>query len=215
MEYLPNQPNPDEPIGGTGFTPSEPWMCGNEGCNSDKVYPVEWEECDPTHWEMLCRCPDCTSQKTFIHPDEIADRFNEELNRSNDTIAEDIIRLQSVKLAEIVDLVAAGTREGDELTKEVIDLSYCNDCEKDFVQIAHSEQISPNYYEVSCRCPECEAVTTDIHHEANIDRFNANFDERQLSLTKDLNRLAEFIRKEEIEKFTNALQQGNILPEDF
>ena len=28
-------------------------------CDRDLVYPVEWEETSPTHWEVLLRCPNC------------------------------------------------------------------------------------------------------------------------------------------------------------
>src|SRR5688572_1642834 len=31
-------------------------------CDKALVYPVEWEEASPTHWEVLLRCPNCEWQ---------------------------------------------------------------------------------------------------------------------------------------------------------
>ncbi len=28
-------------------------------CDRDLVYPVDWEEASPTHWEVELRCPNC------------------------------------------------------------------------------------------------------------------------------------------------------------
>src|SRR5689334_2916203 len=32
-------------------------ICGS--CNSDLVYPLEWDEAGATHWEVSLRCPNC------------------------------------------------------------------------------------------------------------------------------------------------------------
>ena len=30
-----------------------------DACGSHLVYPLEWEEAGPRHWEVTLRCPDC------------------------------------------------------------------------------------------------------------------------------------------------------------
>ena len=43
-------------------------VCGS--CESDLVYPIEWEEAGATHWEVTLRCPNCEWTGTGVFEQE-------------------------------------------------------------------------------------------------------------------------------------------------
>jgi hypothetical protein len=72
-------------------------------CDRDLVYPVEWEEVSPTHWEVLLRCPNCewTEVDTFDQP--TVDRFDEQLDIGTEILLRDLKRLQQANMEEEID----------------------------------------------------------------------------------------------------------------
>jgi hypothetical protein len=66
-------------------------MCGT--CNSDLVYPVEWEEAGSTHWQVALRCPTCEWTGTGIFEQDAVERFDEELDRGTEALVSDLRRL--------------------------------------------------------------------------------------------------------------------------
>ena len=66
-------------------------MCGT--CNSDLVYPVEWEEAGSTHWQVSLRCPNCEWTGTGIFEQAAVERFDEELDRGTEALVSDLRRL--------------------------------------------------------------------------------------------------------------------------
>ena len=66
-------------------------MCGT--CNSDLVYPVEWEEAGSTHWQVSLRCPNCEWTGTGIFEQAAVERFDEELDRGTEALVCDLRRL--------------------------------------------------------------------------------------------------------------------------
>ena len=71
-------------------------------CDRDLVYPVEWEEVSPTHWEVLLRCPNCewTEVDTFDQP--TVDRFDEKLDIGTEILIRDLKRLQQANMEDEV-----------------------------------------------------------------------------------------------------------------
>ena len=55
-------------------------------CDRDLVYPVEWEEASPTHWEVLLRCPNCEWTRVGVFDQADVDRFDEELDRGTEAL---------------------------------------------------------------------------------------------------------------------------------
>ena len=72
-------------------------------CDRDLVFPVEWEEISPTHWEVLLRCPNCewTEVGTFDQP--TVDRFDEQLDIGTEILLRDLKRLQQANMEEEID----------------------------------------------------------------------------------------------------------------
>ena len=72
-------------------------------CDARLVYPVEWEEASPTHWEVLLRCPNCEWHDTGVFAQATVDRFDEELDRGTEALVRDLKRLTRANMEDEVD----------------------------------------------------------------------------------------------------------------
>jgi hypothetical protein len=72
-------------------------------CDRDLVYPVEWEEVSPTHWEVLLRCPNCEWSETDTFDQPTVDRFDEQLDMGTEILLRDLKRLQQANMEEEID----------------------------------------------------------------------------------------------------------------
>jgi hypothetical protein len=72
-------------------------------CDRDLVYPVEWEEVSPTHWEVLLRCPNCEWTEAGVYDQATVDHFDEELDRGSDVLLGDLKRLVQANMEEEID----------------------------------------------------------------------------------------------------------------
>jgi hypothetical protein len=72
-------------------------------CDRDLVYPVEWEEASPTHWEVLLRCPNCEWSEVDVFDQETVDRFDLELDRGTEHVLKDLKRLVQANMEEEID----------------------------------------------------------------------------------------------------------------
>jgi hypothetical protein len=72
-------------------------------CDRDLVYPVEWEEVSPTHWEVILRCPNCewTDVGTFDQP--TVDRFDEVLDVGTEILFRDLKRLEQANMEDEIE----------------------------------------------------------------------------------------------------------------
>jgi hypothetical protein len=76
------------------------------GCDSNLVYPVQWEEADESHWHITLRCPNCERTEDGVFGQEQCDGFDEELERGTDALTRDYKRLMTANLAEEIDRFA-------------------------------------------------------------------------------------------------------------
>ena len=72
-------------------------------CDRDLVYPVEWEETSPTHWEVLLRCPNCEWSEVDTFDQPTVDRFDEQLDIGTEILLRDLKRLQQANMEEEID----------------------------------------------------------------------------------------------------------------
>ena len=79
-------------------------VCVN--CESDLVYPVQWEEADESHWQITLRCPNCERREEGVFGQEQCDGFDDELERGTDALTRDYKRLMTANLAEEIDRFA-------------------------------------------------------------------------------------------------------------
>jgi hypothetical protein len=76
-------------------------VCGS--CESDLVYPVEWEEAGATHWEVTLRCPNCEWAGTGVYEQRLVERFDEELDRGTEALVRDLKRLMQANMEEEIE----------------------------------------------------------------------------------------------------------------
>ncbi len=76
-------------------------VCGT--CESELVYPVEWEEAGATHWEVTLRCPNCEWNGTGVYEQQIVERFDEELDRGTEALVRDLKRLMQANMEDEIE----------------------------------------------------------------------------------------------------------------
>jgi hypothetical protein len=72
-------------------------------CSSRLVYPVEWCEANPTHWEVMLRCPNCEWGETGVFDQATVERFDEELDNGTDDLVDDLRRLVYANMEDEID----------------------------------------------------------------------------------------------------------------
>jgi hypothetical protein len=72
-------------------------------CDRDLVFPVEWEEVSPTHWEVLLRCPNCEWSEVDTFDQPTVDRFDEQLDIGTEILLRDLKRLQQANMEDEID----------------------------------------------------------------------------------------------------------------
>jgi hypothetical protein len=73
-------------------------------CDRDLVYPVEWEEVSPTHWEVLLRCPNCEWSEVGTFDQPTVDRFDEQLDIGTEILIRDLKRLQQANMEDEIEV---------------------------------------------------------------------------------------------------------------
>jgi hypothetical protein len=72
-------------------------------CDRTLVFPVEWEEVSPTHWEVLLRCPNCEWTEVGVYDQRTVDRFDEELDHGTEALMCDLKRLTKANMEEEIE----------------------------------------------------------------------------------------------------------------
>jgi hypothetical protein len=76
-------------------------VCGR--CESELVFPVEWDEAGATHWEVTLRCPNCEWSGTGVYEQEVVERFDEELDRGTEALVRDLKRLMQANMEDEIE----------------------------------------------------------------------------------------------------------------
>jgi hypothetical protein len=69
-------------------------------CDSGMVYPVEWEESGPAHWEVELYCPNCDWYDIGVWDQETVDRFDEALDSGEAQLKADLKRLTQANMED-------------------------------------------------------------------------------------------------------------------
>jgi hypothetical protein len=95
----------EHPDASGGRANSEPiddlHICGS--CDSELVYPVDWDEADDTHWEVVLRCPNCEWTSTGVFEQDIVERFDEELDRGTEALVRDLKCLMQANMEDEIE----------------------------------------------------------------------------------------------------------------
>jgi hypothetical protein len=81
-------------------------------CDSELVYPTEWEEAGPTHWDVSLRCPNCEWNGTGTFEQNVVERFDEELDRGTEALVRDLKRLMQANMEEDIERFVSALSAG-------------------------------------------------------------------------------------------------------
>jgi hypothetical protein len=97
--YFENQPaHAPDPFAGSTHEVVDLHVCPD--CAKRLVYPVQWEEASPTHWEVQLRCPNCEWSTVGMYDQATVDRFDEELDHGTEALVRDLKRLTRANMEE-------------------------------------------------------------------------------------------------------------------
>ena len=99
--YFDAQAAPADPLTVPG--PARPDLHVCPQCDRTLVYPVEWEETSPTHWEVLLRCPNCEWTHVGVYPQAVVDRFDEQLDIGTECLVDDLMRLTQANMEDEIE----------------------------------------------------------------------------------------------------------------
>ena len=81
-------------------------------CDSELVYPTEWEEAGATHWDVSLRCPNCEWAGTGTFEQDVVERFDEELDRGTEALVRDLKRLMQANMEEDIERFVSALTDG-------------------------------------------------------------------------------------------------------
>jgi len=85
-------------------------VCGS--CDSELVYPVDWEEAGDSHWEVILRCPNCEWSGTGVFEQDVVERFDEELDRGTEALVRDLKNLMTANMEDEIDRFVSALEAG-------------------------------------------------------------------------------------------------------
>jgi len=95
-----NQPGPDQPL----------HVCVE--CESGLVYPTDWQEAGPDHWDVELRCPNCEWRGSGVFHQDVVEAFDDELDRGIDILLSDYRSLVSSNMEDEVERFAKALDAG-------------------------------------------------------------------------------------------------------
>jgi hypothetical protein len=94
-------PEPETPVHPPAQRQQDLHVCYE--CDSELVYPVQWEEAGSENWSVLLHCPNCDVFREGVFTQDNVELFDEELDRGADTLARDYKRLMRANMADEID----------------------------------------------------------------------------------------------------------------
>ena len=126
------------------------------------------------------------------------------------------VALPSGKTIEVVYFDDAAARDEVHEPAEATQLLHmCPECDADLVYPTQWSEVDRSRWEVALRCPNCEWFHTGVYEQDTVERFDEELDRGTDNLVDDLKRLIRANMEEEIDRFSRALVENHILPEDF
>lgn len=83
--------------------PGEPDLHTCPRCTGELVYPVDWAEAGPDHWEVTRRCPDCEWHDCGTFTQSAVERFDVELDHGAEALLRDLQQLAHANMAEDIE----------------------------------------------------------------------------------------------------------------
>ena len=103
-------PEPEAPVHPPAETRQDLHVCVE--CDSELVYPVQWEEAGPENWSVVLQCPNCEVCREGVFTQDNVELFDEELDRGADALARDYKRLMRANMADEIDRFVGALNSG-------------------------------------------------------------------------------------------------------
>jgi hypothetical protein len=81
-------------------------------CSSSLVYPTDWQEAGPNHWEVELRCPNCEWHGSGVFHQDLVEAFDDELDRGIDVLLADYRALVNSNMEDEIDRFAKALDAG-------------------------------------------------------------------------------------------------------
>jgi hypothetical protein len=81
-------------------------------CDSTLVYPTDWQEAGPDHWDVDLRCPNCEWRGGGVFHQDVVESFDDELDRGIDVLLSDYRALVSSNMEDEIDRFAKALDAG-------------------------------------------------------------------------------------------------------
>jgi hypothetical protein len=107
--YFADQPTSEVPAGQTAVDRAL-HICAE--CESDLVYPTDWQEAGPDHWDVELRCPNCEWHSSGVFHQDVVEQFDDELDRGIDVLLADYRALVSSNMEDEIDRFAKALDAG-------------------------------------------------------------------------------------------------------
>src|SRR4051794_29247838 len=75
-------------------------------CASNLVYPTDWQEAGPDHWEVELRCPNCEWRGSGVFGQDVVEVFDDELDRGIDVLLSDYRALVNSNMEDEIERFA-------------------------------------------------------------------------------------------------------------
>jgi hypothetical protein len=75
-------------------------------CGSSLVYPTDWQEAGPDHWDVELRCPNCEWRGNGVFHQDVVEAFDDELDRGIDVLLSDYRALVSSNMEDEIERFA-------------------------------------------------------------------------------------------------------------
>jgi hypothetical protein len=94
-------------------------------------------------------------------------------------------------------------------------LHVCPDCASDLVQPIDWSEAPEECWNLALNCPNCDWYTEGLYTQDQVRELEDRLDEGLADMLRDLQRLTQANMADQIDRFINALNADQILPEDF
>jgi hypothetical protein len=101
------------------------------------------------------------------------------------------------------------------LAEAAADLTVCGLCGCEFVQPVDWDEAGVRHWRVTLRCPNCEAHGTVVVEDEVVDHYDLALERGSAALALSLHGLVEQNIEDEVARFSAALADDHVLPEDF
>ena len=81
-------------------------------CGKDYVNPVEWEPVTPEAWWMVLRCGECHVWREVTVTNQVAERFDLELDRRADILQRTLQKLDTERMRAQAEAMIGALRHG-------------------------------------------------------------------------------------------------------